>query len=229
MRLLIVIPTLDEASNLERFLPSTLGMADEVWVSDGGSQDATVAVARRLGARIVEGASGRGRQMNLGARAALTENGRADALLLFLHADTELPAEARAQIFAAVAAGAVGGAFRVRFDSARPIFRLGERIANARARLTGCALGDHALFATREAFEALGGFREQALLEDLDLARRLKKLGRTVLLDAMVTTSSRRFERHGLIRAITTNWLIFALYWLGFPPDRLARFYRRTP
>lgn len=221
MRLAIVIPALDEEEALSALLPVTLGLADEVWVSDGGSRDATVRVAERLGARVVTGEPGRGRQLNRGARATDAE------ILLFLHADTILPAAAARRVREAVAAGAVGGGFRVRYDDPRRMLRLGNRLINLRSRLTGCPLGDQAQFATRAAFEALGGFRDWPILEDLDFIRRLKRHGRTVILDEPVVTSARRVRAQGVARSIATNYLIWALYFFGVSPHRLARLYRQ--
>src|SRR4051794_37846622 len=124
MRLAIVVPTLDEEEALRRHLPAVLAAADEVVVSDGGSRDATVAIARSLGARVVTGSAGRGRQLNRGAAATAAE------LLLFLHADTSLPPDAVERVRAAVAAGAVAGGFLLRFDSERFKMRLAARLIN---------------------------------------------------------------------------------------------------
>lgn len=195
-------------------------LADEVVVADGGSGDGTRRLAEALGARVVSGAPGRGRQLNLGAAATDAD------VLLFVHADTELAPASIDALRRAIAGGAVGGGFLCRFDHSRPIYRLGERIVNLRTRLTGAPLGDQAQFATREAFDALGGFREWPLLEDLDFIRRLKKQGRTAVLTPPALTSVRRFERRGITRTILNNWLIFALYFLGVPAERLERLYR---
>lgn len=220
MRLAIVIPALDEEEALRASLPEAVALADEVWVSDGGSRDATVPVARELGARVVTGEAGRGGQLNRGARAADAE------ILLFLHADTRLPPSAARRVREAVAAGAVGGGFRVRYDDDRRVLRLGNRLIQLRTRLTGCPLGDQAQYATRAAFEALGGFREWPILEDVDFIRRLKRHGRTEIVDETVVTSARRVLAQGVTRSIATNYLIWALYFLGVSPHRLARLYR---
>ncbi len=144
--------------------------------------------------------------------------------LLFLHADCRLPPEASAAIEEALAAPEVrGGAFRIRYRGGGKLLDLGARLANWRAGLTRCPLGDHAIFVRRAVFEELGGFREWPLLEDLDFARRLARRGPTVLLPALVATSARRFERLGLFRTVATNWLIFLLYLAGISPARLAR------
>jgi rSAM/selenodomain-associated transferase 2 len=221
MRLAIVMPTLNEEAVLRRTLGAALALADEVVVSDGGSTDRTVEVATELGARTVSGAPGRGGQLNRGAALA-----RAD-VLLFLHADTTLPASAPDRIRAAVAAGALGGAFLLRFDVDRPKLRLGAWLINQRTRLTRLPLGDQAHFVTRSTFLSLGGYREWPILEDLDFAWRLRKLRRMALLDDEVTTGARRFLEGGVLRTVLTNWLIWALFCLGVSPYRLARLYRQ--
>lgn len=220
LRLAAVVPTLDEESLLERRLIALAGLVDEVVVSDGGSTDATRAIAESHGVRVITGGRGRGDQLNRGAAACDAE------VLLFLHADTELEAKGIAALRAAIAGGAVGGGFLCRFDHPGPIYRLGEWIVNLRTRVTRGPLGDQAQFATRAAFEALGGFRDWPLLEDLDFVRRLKRHGRVVVLEPPATTSARRFEKYGIARTIATNWLIFTLFFLGVPPERLERFYR---
>lgn len=220
MRLAIVVPTLNEEAGLRRHLPAALAAADQVVVSDGGSTDGTLAVARELGAGIVTGPPGRGGQLTRGAEAT-------DApLLLFLHADTLLPPDGARRIREAVAGGAVGGGFLVRFDVDRSVLRLGERLINARTRLTGLPLGDQAQFVTREAFHGLGGYRDWPILEDLDFAMRLRRRGRTVLITSPVTTAARRFVEQGIARTISTNWLIWLLFFCGVSPQRLARLYR---
>lgn len=221
MRLAIVIPTLDEERHLRATLPHALALADEVWIADGGSADRTVALAEELGAGVVSSPPGRGPQLNRGAAQAASE------ALLFLHADTRLPGSAGELVRRALSAGAVGGGFTLRFDSSRPLMRLSARGINLRTRITGCPLGDQAQFVTREAFVALGGYREWPILEDLDFFRRLKRQGRTVLIPDPVITSARRYRSRGIARTLVTNWLIFALYFAGVPPHRLARLYRR--
>jgi rSAM/selenodomain-associated transferase 2 len=219
-RLAIVVPTLDEEDTLRRTLPAALALADEVVVSDGGSADRTVEVARELGARVVTGPPGRGRQLNRGAAAAEAD------VLVFLHADTTLPPGGAAAVRAAVARGAAGGAFLVRFNRGG-LLRLGSRLVNLRTRLTRLPLGDQAQFATRETFERLGGFKDWPILEDLDFALRLRRTGRLVLIADAVTTDARRFLRQGIVRTVATNWLIWLLFFLGVSPHRLARLYRQ--
>ncbi|HVT19505.1 MAG TPA: TIGR04283 family arsenosugar biosynthesis glycosyltransferase [Thermoanaerobaculia bacterium] len=220
-KLAIVIPTLNEESALRANLPAALSAGDEVVVSDGGSADATAAVASELGARVVTGPAGRGGQLNRGAAATAAE------LLLFLHADTALPAGGEQAIRAAIAGGAQGGAFLVRFDSAHPALRLGARLINLRTRASRLPLGDQAQFVTRRAFDDLGGFRDWPILEDLDFAWRLRRRGRIAIIATPVTTGARRFLEQGIARTVATNWLIWFLFVLGVSPQRLAGLYKQ--
>ncbi len=218
----ILIPALDEERNLRSRLPPLLALGDEVVVSDGGSRDATARVAAELGARVVTGPPGRGGQLDRAAAAASSE------VFLFLHADSSLPPGALERVREAVADGAVGGAFLIAFDSPRRLLRFGARLINLRTRLTRAPLGDQAQFVTREAFEALGGYRDWPILEDLDFIRRLRRRGRIAILPQRVTTSARRFETRGVARTVTVNWVIWTLYCLGVSPLRLARLYRHV-
>lgn len=221
VKLAIVIPTLDEAESLRRTLPAALAVADEVVVSDGGSRDGTAEVARELGARVVAGPPGRGGQLNRGAAAVTAD------VLLFLHADTTLPEGAAGKVREAVSGGARGGAFLVRFDVDRPTQRLGAWLINRRTRLIRLPLGDQAQFATRKTFEELGGYPDWPILEDLDFALRLRRLGGMALIADPVTTGARRFIEQGVVRTVATNWLIWMLFLLGVSPHRLARLYRQ--
>jgi uncharacterized protein len=222
LRLAVVIPTLDEEAALRRNLAAAAALADALVVSDGGSADATLAVAESQGAATVAGPPGRGGQLDRGAAAVAGE------VLVFLHADTRLPAEAGEAIRQAVAAGAVGGGFLLRFDSDRLAQRVGARLINLRTRLLRMPLGDQVQFATREAFDRLGGFRDWPILEDLDFIRRLKRHGRIAILPGPATTSARRFVGGGAVRTVTRNWLIWLLFALGVSPERLARLYRKV-
>jgi len=225
MRLAIIVPTLNEEGTLRRNLPSALSHADEVVVSDGGSADGTVEVARSLGARVVSGPACRGGQLNRGAAAAMATD---SDILLFLHADTVLPENAGRSVKEAVAAGAPGGAFFVRFDRDGFVYRLGGRVVNLRTRWAFLPLGDQAQFTTRDSFRELGGFREWPILEDADFAKRMRQRWgrrRLAVIENPVLTSSRRFAAQGPLRTVALNWLLWMLFALGVPPHRLARLY----
>jgi rSAM/selenodomain-associated transferase 2 len=230
MRLAIVVPTLNEEDTVRRYLPAALAVADEVIVSDGGSADATVEVAKSLGARVVTGPPGRGVQLNRGAAAAIAEKAtpaeRAD-ILLFLHADTTLPPGGAEAVRAAAAGGAPGGGFFLRFDADRPMQRLGGWLVNRRTRWLRVPLGDQAQWATRETFERLGGFPDWPLLEDIDFVGRLRALPGFTIIEEPVTTGARRFLEQGSVRTVAINWLIWLLFFGGVSPHRLARLYRQ--
>jgi rSAM/selenodomain-associated transferase 2 len=221
----IVVPALDEAPNLERLLPDLVARCPqaEILVVDGGSADATAEVVRRFpSVRFLESPRGRARQMNAGARVA-----RGDALL-FLHADTVLPAAAAAAITRALGdPSVVGGRFDVRFTSSRWPFRVIAALMNRRSRWSGIATGDQGIFVTRAAFDALGGYPDIPLMEDIELTRRLKRLGRLASLDLRVTTSSRKWEREGILRTILLMWSLRFLYFCGVSPGRLRGWYYR--
>ena len=216
----VIIPTLDEARELERCLPAVVKSASEVVVTDGGSRDGTPETARRLGATVVSGERGRGLQLNRGAAATSART------LLFLHADTELPTGALEKVVEATDADAIGGGFQIHFGSENPIYRVGSTVVNLRSRLFKTPLGDQAQFASRSSFEELGGYPDWPILEDLEFIRRLKKKGKIAILSPAVTTSARRFEEGGIARTLLLNWWIFALYYAGVSPERLARLYR---
>lgn len=224
----VIIPALDEAANLERLLPDLIARCPgvEIIVVDGGSADRTAEVVRRCpGARYQTSARGRARQMNAGARAA-----RGD-VILFLHADTVLPPGAPAAVARALAdAGVAGGRFDVRFATPRWPFRVIAAFMNWRSRVTRIATGDQAIFLRRAAFEALGGYPDIPLMEDIELSRRLKRLGRMACLRLRVTTSARKWERDGILRTVLLMWTLRFLYWCGMDAGRLhAWYYRRQP
>lgn len=218
----VIVPTLNEEEAVSRTLAELTGLGAPVLVSDGGSRDRTLDCVRRTGVRVVSGNAGRGPQLNRGAAAVEAE------ILLFVHADTVLPPNALSLVEEAVAGGTVGGGFAIRFDSSRPIMRLGAWLINQRTRWTRLPLGDQAQFVTREAFDAIDGFREWPILEDIDFIRRLKSQGSIAVIGTPVTTAARRFLTRGILRTIATNWLIWTLYLFGVSPHRLAHLYRQV-
>ena len=216
----VIIPTLNEEAHLGATIDAAFAAgAAEVLVSDGGSRDTTLDIARTHGARVLTGAHLRARQLNLGARNATND------VLLFLHADTLLPEGACAAAERTIAEGIVLGGFRIAFLEAG----LGAIAAliNTRTRFTREPWGDQAQFVSRDTFLHAGGYREIPIMEDYELARRMKRSGRTALLPLTVRTSGRRFRELGPIRTAALNWWIIACYHLGISPDRLARWYRR--
>jgi rSAM/selenodomain-associated transferase 2 len=223
MRLAIVIPALNEAANLSRLLPDLARGCPgaDIVVVDGGSGDDTAAVVARLpGPWLLESARGRAVQMNHGAREAGGDT------LLFLHADTRLPDGAARAIEQALAEpGVVGGRFDVRFDNERPLFRVIAWFMNTRSRASGICTGDQAIFVRRADFEAVGGYPEIPLMEDIELSRRLKRRGNLRALRLRVTTSARKWEREGPLRTIGLMWALRFLHFCGVAPTRLHRWY----
>jgi rSAM/selenodomain-associated transferase 2/rSAM/selenodomain-associated transferase 1 len=219
----IIIPTLNEGSNLARLLPHALATCpqSEIIVVDGGSCDDTREAAIRFPrVRFLTSVPGRARQMTVGALAA-----RGD-VLLFLHADTFLPPGTQAAIREALAdPGVVCGRFDVRFDNLRPVFRMIAATMNLRSRLSGIFTGDQAIFVRRVTFEALGGYPDMPLMEDVEISRRLKRQGRRACLRLKVTTSARKWERDGILRTILLMWTLRFLYFVGVNPHRLHTWY----
>jgi rSAM/selenodomain-associated transferase 2 len=226
-RLSIIVPVLNEQAGIAAMLQDLSGLrarGAEVIVVDGGSRDDTVALARPLCDRLIAAPRGRAAQMNAGAGVA-----RGD-VLLFLHADTGLPADADRLVCDGLAAsGRPWGRFDVRIDGRHPLLPLIAAMMNLRSRLTGIATGDQAIFVDRGAFAAVGGFPDIALMEDIVLSRRLKRLGRPLCLSARALTSGRRWEKHGVVRTILTMWRLRLAFFLGAEPAKLAASYGYVP
>ncbi len=222
MTLSIIMPVLDEAAGIEATLAAlapyrTRGC--ELIVVDGGSRDGTLALASDLADRVLAAPRGRAAQMNAGASVA-----RGD-VLLFLHADTKLPANADALIRDGLAqSGRVWGRFDVRFDQ-DGIMPLIAIMMNLRSRLTGIATGDQAIFVTRAAFDAIGGFPAQPLMEDIALSSRIRRISRPAYIRARVMTSARRWRKQGILRTVFLMWRLRLAYFLGADPAHLARQY----
>ena len=220
-RLSVVMPVLNEAACIEAALQALAAGGLQAVVADGGSTDATLALARALGAQVVNAPRGRAQQMNAGAQQA------SGGLLLFLHADTRLPPDAGRLIVQALASGSqVWGRFDVRIAGKPRMLRLIAACMNLRSRWTGIATGDQAMFMTRAAFDAVGGFPDQPLMEDIEMSRRLRKLSRPACLRQQVVTSGRRWETRGVWRTVLLMWRLRLAYWRGAAPERLAALYR---
>jgi rSAM/selenodomain-associated transferase 2 len=224
MKLSIIVPMLDEAPALpdllEHLLPLRRGGVEVILV-DGGSADGSAAIATCAGFEVVRAERGRARQMNAGAAAASGD------VLLFLHADTRLPDGAVPLIDAALADGRhVWGRFDVAFDLRTRTMDATAFLMNLRSRLSGIATGDQALFMTRAAFDAVGGFPDQPLMEDVEITSRLCRRSRPACIRRPVLTSARRWQSRGPWRTILLMWRLRLAYWFGASPADLARQYR---
>ncbi len=222
-RLSIVIPALNEAGGIVATLESLTEFrrrGHEVLVVDGGSSDGTADLAQAFADRVLVTSPGRAGQMNLGACAA------AGDVLLFLHADSRLPGEADSLIAQGLAAAdLVWGRFDVHILGGNPLLRVVESMMNLRSRLTHICTGDQAIFVRREAFAAIGGYPEQALMEDIAISAALRRLSAPVCLRQRCMTSARRWESGGVLRTIMQMWWLRLQYALGAAPARLARDY----
>jgi rSAM/selenodomain-associated transferase 2 len=222
VRISIVIPALNEAPAIGATLESLAAWRErghEVVVADGGSEDRTREIAAPLADRVLLAPRGRARQMNAGAAAA-----RGDALL-FLHADTRLPAGADGLVVHALENHS-WGRFDVRIDTPHPMLRVVAFAMNLRSRMTGIATGDQAIFVRRDAF---AGFPDIALMEDIGFSKAMKRRSPPACLRAKAVTSGRRWERHGVLRTMLLMWRLRLAYFLGAAPDELARRYANKP
>ncbi|GAA3720762.1 TIGR04283 family arsenosugar biosynthesis glycosyltransferase [Oceanisphaera sediminis] len=221
MSLSIIMPMLNEANSLPQTLDELRPYATsaELILVDGGSSDHSVALAQRAGVKVISSAPGRARQMNAGAAVASGDD------LLFLHADTRLPPDAD-RLIAEALSHHHWGRFDVTISGRHPMLAVIAFMMNRRSRLTGIATGDQAIFMRRSSFEAVGGFPDQPLMEDIELSKRLKYLGSPACLAQRVVTSGRRWEQKGLWRTVLLMWRLRFAYWRGASPEQLARAYR---
>jgi len=221
----VVIPTLNEEANLPKTLQSVGRMPNcEVIVADGGSQDQTVPIAEEWGAKIVLSEACRGGQMNAGAHKASGD------ILLFLHADTGLPANYAALIRHMLSNPAVpGGSFAVRFSPTTRQLNVKSKAISLRTTVFRKPYGDQAIFVRTSLFRLMGEYADIPLMEDVEFVNRLRRRGKLAFIREPVVTDSRRFTTQGRIRATLRNKLTKMGYALGVSPERLARFYYRTP
>ena len=217
----IIIPTLNEGDHLGETLKPLLDLPQtEVIVADGGSRDGTASLARDLGAKMVITQAGRGNQMNHGAEAARGE------ILLFLHADTLLPANfGQAVQGAMVDPKYTGGSFAWHVHPSSVLLKVMEVTVNLRTRYCRLPYGDQGLFVRTSLFRQMGGFADIPLMEDVDFVRRMKKIGPLAVVPEAITTSARKYQKEGTLRTTMRNKLIFFGYSLGIPPERLHRYY----
>ena len=216
----IVLPVLNEAECLDRSLADLFARdwvkkRCEVLVSDGGSSDETLDIARRYPCRIIASATGRALQMNAAAAQARAPR------LLFLHADSELPDDAEALLHSDMP----WGFFHLRLSGRQPVFRLIETMINLRTTASKIAGGDQGLFFDRAFFEALGGFPQIRLMEDIAITKLARARAAPLVIKSPLITSSRRWQQRGVVKTVLLMWWLRFAYWVGADPDRLHRFY----
>lgn len=223
LSLSIIVPALDEAGVIAATLDALAPLrarGHEVIVVDGGSRDGTLGLCRGRTDVTFVASRGRARQMNAGAARAGGD------VLLFLHADTLLPAQVDGLVAEALESGALWGRFDVRIAGRSPMLPVIAALMNRRSCWTGIATGDQAIFVRRGVFERMGGFADLALMEDVDLSRRLRVLGAPACVHERAVTSGRRWEVHGVWRTIWLMWRLRWRHWRGVPADELVRAYR---
>ena len=218
----IIIPTLNESKNIKATLASTkVSKNVEVIVVDGGSQDNTVDIAESLGVKVITGYQNRARQMNAGAMNATGD------ILLFLHADTLLPANFDAMIRTALQQPlTVAGAFALRINAPQANLRLVEWGVKYRSKWLQMPYGDQAIFVTKEVFNSIGGFPELPIMEDFELIRYLKRLGKITFIPVPVITSPRRWLKKGILQTTLINQIVIIAYFIGVSPKKIRSWYR---
>jgi len=219
----IIIPTLNEAKNITKAIASTQTSTNvEVIIVDGGSEDNTVELAQSLGVKVLFAPKSRAEQMNKGTIAATGD------ILLFLHADTRLPAQFDILVRDTLAqTDVIAGAFALQIDAALWSLRLIEIGVNWRSRTLQMPYGDQAIFLPRAVFNKIGGFPKLLMMEDFELMRRLKRRGRIAIISVPVLTSARRWLQKGVIKTTLMNQIAIIAYLLGVSPERIKRWYGR--
>lgn len=222
IRVSIIIPAINESEAISHTLQRIQPLREqghELIIVDGGSTDDTLSLAEPLADMVIHSDKGRALQMNTGAAMASGD------VLWFLHADTLVAEDSLTLLSNALSSGYDWGRFDVRLSGAHWALRIVERMMNLRSCLTGIATGDQGLFMMRTAFDQVEGFPLIPLMEDIELSKRLKKLGRPACIKKVIVTSSRRWEQKGILRTILLMWRLRLLYWLGVPADQLKLHY----
>ncbi len=221
MKISVIIPALNEATTIAASLRALSTLEpQQIIVVDGGSRDRTVEICREFPVEVAASERGRARQMNCGAALA---NGD---VLLFLHADTRLPASAFQDVAQALNnPKCLGGRFDVDLEGAHWVLKIIGALINYRSRMTKVGTGDQAIFVRREVFQRLGGYPDIPLMEDIAFGRALKRVGEVACLHSRVITSARRWENDGIWRTIVKMWMLKFLYLAGVSPARLKQYY----
>jgi len=222
VKLSIIIPVLNEQANLSQIsshLQSIRHQGHEVIIVDGGSTDSTLAISYEVADHVIISKTGRALQMNNGAAIA------SGNVFVFLHADTFLPDNA-VKIISESMSEHTWGRFNVRLSSNRSVYRLIESLINLRSCFTSIVTGDQAMFIEKSLFDRVAGFPEIALMEDIEMSRKLKKIDRPVCIKQKVITSSRRWENRGVVTTVVLMWKLRLYYFFGVSPDKLNQLYR---
>lgn len=220
--LAIVIPVYNEA----KILAKTLKMLDKLTVEeiifvDGGSTDSSKTLISKAGHTCLQSGLGRGQQMNFGTKSSQSD------IILYLHVDTSISSSNISNIKKSYNHGFISGRFDVTFTNKSLSYSIISFFINLRSRVSNISTGDQAIFVRRDVMEQLGGYPEIALMEDVALSKRLKRLGRMISLRDKIITSSRRWEENGPVKTVLLMWKIRFLYWAGVSPDKLAKLYRK--
>ncbi|MBL4682329.1 MAG: TIGR04283 family arsenosugar biosynthesis glycosyltransferase [Pseudomonadales bacterium] len=221
----IIIPVLNEATRIRALLAELSDSPEksdvEIIVVDGGSQDESVAVAKEYPCTVLASNPGRAKQMNLGAEAATNNT------LLFLHVDSFPPTDFKSFITSGLEhSGKSWGRFNVKLSGQQWLLRIVSSMMNWRSAMTGICTGDQGLFMTKAVFDAIDGFPDIPLMEDVEISRRLNTLSKPLVIKTELATSSRRWEKEGIVRTILLMWQLRALYFFGVSPAKLALRYR---
>lgn len=212
----IIVPVLNEEANIANLLAHLANLkAQQIIIVDGGSKDHTVELLRQSDVTVLTSPAGRAKQMNAGAAIAT------EAMLLFLHADTQLPNA----YFSAIEQAPMWGRFDVRFDTSSPAMRVIAFFMNWRSRITGVATGDQAIFIDADAFRAIGGFPDMPLMEDVALCKRLRHVHAPHCSKLTVTTSARRWQENGIVATIIKMWCYRLAFFVGVSPAKIKQGY----
>jgi rSAM/selenodomain-associated transferase 2 len=216
----VIVPIRNEVPGVARKFRRFASPPDsELIVADGGGDAATSRAFEEIGARVLRLHGTRGGRLAAAAREA---GGR---ILFFVHADSRPPEQALRRIRETLEAGASSGAFSLSYEGGGPAMGWIAWWANRRSRLLGLPFGDQCLFCLREAYERAGGFRDLPICDDLDLVRRLRRVGPLVIRPELAVTSPRRYYEQGALRQMLRNWRVLAGYYAGVSPEKLRRWY----